>query len=260
MVIVHILVDVCDAMGANAINSMCEALAPRLATLSGGTVRLRILSNLSDERLVTVKGRVPAAAFCKKDQPLEVGIETAKGIEEASIFAERDPYRAATHNKGVMNGIDAVLMATGQDYRAIEAGAHAYVSRTGRYTAMSKWRYRDGDLHGEMTLPMAVGIVGGITRVHPRVRAALAMMRIESARELGEIAAAVGLAQNLAALRALASEGIQHGHMRMHARNVAAEVGARPDEIEAIARAMAEKGQIKRDVAKALLDELRASS
>lgn len=257
MLVVHILVDVCDAMGANAINTMCEDIAPTLAQLSQGKTRLRILSNLSDKRLVTVRGKIPVEALCKKGQSIEVGIETAKGIEEASIFAERDPYRAATHNKGVMNGIDAVLMATGQDYRAIEAGAHAYAARTGRYTAMSTWRVRDGFLCGEMTLPMAVGIVGGITRVHPRVRAALQMMRIERAHELAEVAAAIGLAQNVAALRALAAEGIQHGHMRMHARNVAAEVGAKPEEIEALAKQMAEAGQINRDQARLLLQQLR---
>lgn len=258
MLVVHILVDVCDAMGANAINTMCEDIAPTLAALSKGRARLRILSNLSDQRLVTVKGQVPAKAFCKKNQPLAIGIETAKGIEEASIFAERDPYRAATHNKGVMNGIDAVLMATGQDYRAIEAGAHAYASRKGRYTAMSRWRFRDNTLYGEMTVPMAVGIVGGITRVHPRVRAALEMMQIERAHELAEVAAAVGLAQNLAALRALAAEGIQQGHMRMHARNVAAEMGAQPDEIDAVVQGMLQEGKINRDTAKAILDTIRS--
>ncbi len=224
MLIVHLIVDVRDAMGANAVNTMCEGLAPRLAELAGGRARLRILSNLADRRLVTVRGRVPFAAFCKPNQPSEEGEAIAYGIQEASIFAERDPYRAATHNKGIMNGIDAVLVATGQDYRAVEAGAHAYAAQKGRYTALSRWRVQDGALHGEMTLPMAVGIVGGVIRVHPTAQAALQIMQISTAQELAHIAAAVGLAQNLAAIRALANEGIQQGHMRLHSRNIAAEI------------------------------------
>ncbi len=256
MLIVHIMIDVRDAMGANLVNTICEGVAPTLATLSKGRARLRILSNLTDQRLVTVKGRIPFHAFCKGDQPLSFGEETAKGIEEASVFAERDPYRAATHNKGIMNGIDAVLMATGQDYRAVEAGVHAYASRDGRYTALSQWRVKEDGLHGEMTIPLAVGTVGGITRVHPKVRAALKLLDIERAHELAQVAAAVGLAQNVAALRALAMEGIQRGHMRLHARNLAAEVGATDEQIPIVAQRMFEQKTINRDAAASILAQL----
>lgn len=257
MLIVHLIVDVCDAMGANAINSMCEYLAPILTQMVGGRVRLRILSNLSDRRLVSVQGRVPIRAFCKPEQPDEHGVEVARGIEEASVFAERDPYRAATHNKGIMNGVDAVLMATGQDYRAIEAGVHAYAARTGRYSALSRWRYRDGFLLGEMTLPLAVGTVGGILKMHPSIQAALRLMQIQHAHELAEIAAAVGLAQNLAALRALASEGIQQGHMRLHAHNIATEVGAEPHELSALIASLEKQPFLSQSVARKLLEQLR---
>ncbi|MCB9642478.1 MAG: hydroxymethylglutaryl-CoA reductase, degradative [Myxococcales bacterium] len=258
MLIAHLVVDVRDAMGANAINTMCEGIAPRLAELSGGHSRLRILSNLADRRLVTVRGRIPFEAFCKKGQSIEHGEAVALGIQEASVFAERDPYRAATHNKGIMNGIDAVLVATGQDYRAVEAGAHAYASQKGRYTALSRWRVRDGALHGEMTLPMAVGIVGGVIRVHPTAQAALKIMQVSTAQELAQIAAAVGLAQNLAAIRALANEGIQQGHMRLHSRNIAAEIGAVGAEIDRVATIMSQRGgRFSHDVARSILEEIR---
>lgn len=258
MLVIHLIVDVRDAMGANAVNTMCEGLAPRLAALTGGRSRLRILSNLADRRTITVSGQVPFSAFSSKGQPLSFGEATAYGIQEASVFAERDPYRASTHNKGIMNGIDAVLLATGQDFRAVEAGAHTYAARQGRYTALSRWRVRDGALRGEMTLPMAVGIVGGVIRVHPTAQAALRILQIQSARELAEIAAAVGLAQNLAAIRALSVEGIQRGHMRLHARNVAVEAGASETEIEAVVEELARQGRYHLDLARQILLSLRS--
>ncbi|NMC72459.1 MAG: hydroxymethylglutaryl-CoA reductase, degradative [Myxococcales bacterium] len=216
MLVVHLVIDTLDAMGANAVNTMAERAAPELERRTGGHARLRILSNLADRRTVTAAGRVPFAALAREGFP---GEDVARGIEEASVFAERDPYRAATHNKGIMNGIDALLIATGQDWRAVEAGAHAWAARDGRYGPLSRWRRgEDGALHGTLTLPMAVGVVGGAVRTHAAVRAALRLAGVERARDLAELAAAVGLAQNLAALRALAAEGIQRGHMRLHAR------------------------------------------
>jgi len=216
MLVVHLVVEVLDAMGANAVNTMAERAAPELERLSAGRARLRILSNLADRRTVTATGNVPFAVLAREGFS---GEDAARGIEEASVFAERDPYRAATHNKGIMNGIDAVLLATGQDWRAVEAGAHAWAARSGRYGPLSRWRAgRDGVLRGTLTLPMAVGVVGGAVQKHPAMRAALRLAGVERARDLAELAAAVGLAQNLAALRALAAEGIQRGHMRLHAR------------------------------------------
>lgn len=216
MLVVHLVVEVLDAMGANAVNTMAERAAPELERRTGGRARLRILSNLADRRTVTAAGRVPFAALAREGFS---GEDAARGIEEASVFAERDPYRAATHNKGIMNGIDALLIATGQDWRAVEAGAHAWAARDGKYGPLSRWRVgTDGMLHGALTLPMAVGVVGGAVRAHAGVRAALRLAGVERARDLAELAAAVGLAQNLAALRALAAEGIQRGHMRLHAR------------------------------------------
>jgi hydroxymethylglutaryl-CoA reductase len=256
MLIVHLLVDVRDAMGANAVNTMCERLAPRIEGLSGGRVRLRILSNLADRRTVTVTGRVPFSALDGKGEVS--GEALALGIQEASVFAERDPYRAATHNKGIMNGIDAVLIAFGQDWRAVEAGAHAYAARTGRYTALSRWRVRDGFLEGRMTLPMAVGIVGGVIKVHPTVQTNRRLAAIQSAEQLASITAAVGLAQNLGALRALSAEGIQKGHMRLHARNFAVEAGAVGHEVDELARLLASQGHVRADLAAQLLAQLRS--
>jgi hydroxymethylglutaryl-CoA reductase len=221
MLIVHLIVDVRDAMGANAINGMCERIAPTLGRLSGGRVRLRILSNLSDRRTVRVKGVVPFSALEKKDGCSSEDV--AQGIVEASVFAERDPYRAATHNKGIMNGIDAVLLAFGQDWRAVEAGAHAFAARQGRYTALSRWRLGDGVLVGELELPMAVGTVGGVVNVHPTVKVAHRIAGVKGAADLARLAGAVGLAQNLGALQSLASEGIQRGHMALHANKAALE-------------------------------------
>ncbi|MDX9722681.1 MAG: hydroxymethylglutaryl-CoA reductase, degradative [Myxococcota bacterium] len=216
MTIVELLVDVLDAMGANAINTMVEALAPELERLLGGRALLRILSNRAEQRLVKVHGELSL-------QRLGEGVhcsaaDLAERIEAASLFAEWDEARAVTHNKGIMNGIDAVLMATGQDWRAVEAAAHAWAARSGGYRALSRWRVRGDKLIGSMELPLAVGIVGGALRVHPTARAALHLAEVHSARELAELAAAVGLAQNLAALRALADEGIQRGHMKLHRR------------------------------------------
>jgi hydroxymethylglutaryl-CoA reductase len=255
MLVVHLVVDVRDAMGANAINSMCEALAPQIEDLTGGRARLRILSNLADRRTVTVRG---AVSFDDLDgKGTDGGEALAHGIMEASVFAERDPYRAATHNKGIMNGVDSVLVATGQDWRAVEAGAHAYAVRDGRYGALARWRVEGRSLVGDMTLPMAVGVVGGIVRVHPTVQTALRIAEVESAGDLAELAAAVGLAQNLGALRALAAEGIQTGHMRLHARNVSVQAGATGDEVGRVSELIASAGRINVDAAREALEDLR---
>ncbi|MEX0283470.1 MAG: hydroxymethylglutaryl-CoA reductase, degradative [Paracoccaceae bacterium] len=251
MVVVHLLVDVRDAMGANTVNTMAEAVAPLLAEIAGGEARLRILSNLADRRLVKATTRIAADTLTTDSFS---GDRVAQGIVEACVLAEIDPYRAATHNKGIMNGIDPVVLATGNDWRAIEAGAHAWAARSGQYTALTRWdRDADGALIGEIELPMAVGIVGGATRTHPAAQAALNLMRIETATELGGVIASVGLAQNMAALRALATEGIQRGHMALHARNIAIAAGAEGPEIDRIAKAMAAEGEVTMDQAKALL-------
>ncbi|PWH15464.1 MAG: hydroxymethylglutaryl-CoA reductase, degradative [Ardenticatenia bacterium] len=220
MLVVHVIYDTRDAMGANAVNTMCEALAPRVEEITGGRVVLRILSNLAERRLVRVQCTVPAEALTfTSDGHFYPGQQVVRRIVEASALAVVDPYRAATHNKGIMNGVDAVVIATGNDWRAVEAGAHAYAARTGRYTALSHWEETpDGDLVGTLEMPMAVGIVGGTARSHPTAQVALKILGANNAQELAEIIAAVGLAQNLAALRALATEGIQRGHMRLHAR------------------------------------------
>jgi len=224
MLVVHLIFDCRDAMGANAVNTACETLAPRIEQITGGRVGLRILSNLADNRLARARCAVPVDALAFRDFS---GERVAQGIVEAWAFAAADPYRATTHNKGIMNGVDAVVIATGNDWRAIEAGAHAYAARSGRYTSLSTWaRDAGGDLVGTLEMPLAVGVVGGATRVHPTARVALKILGVRTARELAEIIAAVGLAQNLAALRALATEGIQRGHMRLHARQVAIAAGA----------------------------------
>ena len=255
MLVLHVVVDVRDAMGANAINSMCERLAPRVEALTGGRVGLRILSNLTDRRTVTVRGRIPFDSLVRKAGT--DGATVAARIEEASVFAERCPYRAATHNKGILNGMDAVLLAFGQDWRAVEAGAHAYAAKDGRYTAMARWRVADGFLTGEMTVPLAVGTVGGVAKVHPTVRVTRAIARIDDARRLSAVVAAAGLAQNLAAIRALAAEGIQSGHMRLHARNVAVEAGAAGDEVGLVAEAIADAGAVNLQAAKDALKQMR---
>jgi hydroxymethylglutaryl-CoA reductase len=255
MLVVHLVVDVRDAMGANTVNSMCERLAPRIEELSGGRARLRIISNLADRRVVEASGRVPLAAL--ENKGCASALELARGIEEASAFAERDPYRAATHNKGIMNGVDGVLVAFGQDWRAVEAGAHAYAARHGRYTALARWRVDDDALEGELRIPMPVGVVGGVTAVHPTYRVARQLSGIKNAGELAGITAAVGLAQNLGALRALAAEGIQKGHMRVHARNVAVAAGAVEHEVKQVARDIADRGMVTLDAARATLQQRR---
>jgi len=257
MLAVHLLYDARDAMGANTVNTALEAVAPLIAEISGGRVLLRILSNLADRRRARAKGRVPVTSLAHDRFG---GAEVARGIVEAWAFAAADPYRAATHNKGIMNGIDAVVIATGNDWRAIEAGAHAYAARDGRYTALSTWQLdAEGNLVGTLELPMAVGIVGGATRVHPAAKAALKLLGAKTARELAEIIAAVGLAQNLAALRALASEGIQRGHMKLHARQVAVAAGAEGDLIERVVQGMLDENTVRLDKAEAILKRLRAS-
>jgi len=214
--VVHLILDVRDAMGANLVNTACEQLAPHIERISGGRAHLRILSNLSDRRTARATCTVPTGVLAHGDKS---GEEVCQGILEAWAFAAADPYRAATHNKGILNGIDPILIATGNDWRAVEAGAHAYAARSGSYTSLSMWKVTaDGDLAGELEVPLALGIVGGATRVHPAARACLALMGVASASELAEIVVSVGLAQNLAALRALAAEGIQRGHMRLHNR------------------------------------------
>ncbi|HNT53473.1 MAG TPA: hydroxymethylglutaryl-CoA reductase, degradative [Anaerolineaceae bacterium] len=253
--VVHLIYDVRDAMGANAINTATERLTPLVAEISGGRVHLRILSNLADRRLARARCMVPLTALEFGDFGAE---QVRDGILAAWAFAAADPYRAATHNKGIMNGIDAVVMATANDWRAIEAGAHAYAARTGRYTSLSTWsKDADGNLLGELELPMAVGTVGGATRVHPAARAALKLMGVKTARDLAEIITAVGLAQNLAALRALATEGIQRGHMSLHARQVAIAAGATPDEVQRIADRMVQEKAVRLDRAEMILKKIR---
>ena len=232
MLVVHLLYHTCDAMGANAINTAVETIAPLVEDLTGGRVNLRILSNLTDQRLATARCTVPANLLQRDNQP---GTLVARRIEEANAFALVDPYRAATHNKGIMNGIDAVCIATGNDWRALEAGAHAYAARDGQYRALTDWHVdENGDLYGEITLPLAVGTVGGATRVHPTAQVAMKILGVQSASELAQVMAAVGLAQNLAAIKALATTGIQHGHMRMHARQVALAAGATGGQVERV--------------------------
>lgn len=254
MVIVHYLIDTRDAMGANAINTVAEKTAPLLEELSGGEAVLRILSNYATERLARARVEIPAALLAT---PEFTGEEVAKRIEYASRMAELDPYRAATHNKGFMNGVDALLLATGNDFRAVEAGAHAYAARNGSYSALSTWRFREGVLVGEAELPMAVGIVGGQTRSHPWVPVLLRVLGVSSARELAELIVSVGLGQNFAALRALVTEGIQKGHMAMHARAVALAAGAQPEEVEPVVKALRSQGEITQERARKILEELR---
>jgi hydroxymethylglutaryl-CoA reductase len=253
--VLHLVYDVRDAMGANAVNTALEKLAPRVAAISGGRVHLRILSNLADRRMARASCTIPLDKLAFDDFSAEI---VRDGIIEAWAFAEADPYRAATHNKGIMNGIDAVVIATGNDWRAVEAGAHAFAARSGRYTSLSTWsKDINGSLVGSLELPMAVGTVGGATRVHPGAQAALKLMKIESAAQLAGIIAAVGLAQNLAALRALATEGIQRGHMTLHARQVAIAAGAMEDEVERLAAQLAAEGVIRADRAGEILKEWR---
>ena len=255
MLVVHLLIDVCDAMGANTVNTMAEHIAPLIEKLINGRVRLRILSNLADKRLVTASVKLRASQFDTKNYS---GNEVIKGIFEAASFAAVDPYRAATHNKGIMNGIDPIIVVTGNDWRAIEAGAHAFAARDGHYTSLTDWSIsNNGDLLGKITLPMAVGLVGGATKTHPTAKAAIEVLGVKTATELGQVIAAVGLAQNLAALRALATEGIQRGHMALHARNIAVQAGANGSEIDLIVKGMIDNQNITMDNAMQILKGLR---
>jgi len=250
MLIVHLLVDCRDAMGANAVNTMAEALAPTIGELTGGRPLLRIISNLADKRLITVKCIVKADDIG--------GPEAVDNIIAAWAFAEADPYRASTHNKGIMNGIAAVALAFAQDHRAIEAGAHAYAVKDGRYKSMSRWgKDAEGNLTGEMTLPMAVGLVGGATRTHPMAQVARKILGVDQAVDLGKVMCAVGLAQNLGALRALTQEGIQQGHMRLHARNLVVMAGASGDMINAAVKELVESGEIRFPKAQEIVKKLQ---
>ncbi len=249
--VVHLIYDVRDAMGANAVNTACERLAPRIEAITGGRVHLRILSNLADRRIARARCVIPVSELAFDEFS---GESVRNGIIEAYAFAAADPYRAATHNKGIMNGVDSVVIATGNDWRAIEAGAHAYAARSGRYTSLSTWgKDKDGNLVGTLEMPMAVGIVGGATKVHPAAQAAVKLMGVKTASELAEIIISVGLAQNLAALRALATEGIQRGHMSLHARQVAIAAGASGDMIEKIASQMVTEKVVRIDRAEEIL-------
>ena len=250
MVITELQVDCRDAMGANAVNTMAEAIAPMIERITSGKVYLRIISNLAVKRL--------ARAYVVISKEEIGGEEVINGIVEAYNFAASDPYRAATHNKGILNGIIGVVLATGNDHRAIEAGAHAYAVKNGHYGTISYWeKNKEGDLEGSIELPMAIGLIGGATKVHPTAKIALKILGVKSANELGEVMAAVGLAQNLGALRALAHEGIQRGHMSLHARNVAVTVGASGSEIEMIVERMVKERKVRMDRAKELLEEVR---
>jgi hydroxymethylglutaryl-CoA reductase len=250
MVITHIIVDTLDAMGANAVNTMAEKLAPSIAQWTGGRTYLRILSNLADHRL--------ARARCVWRAEDIGGTEVRDGMVLAYHFAEADPYRAATHNKGIMNGISAVVLATGNDTRAVESGAHAYASRNGRYSSLTRWEVtKEGDLAGSIEIPMAVGLIGGATKLHPMAKAALKILNVQSASELARIIAAVGLAQNFAAMKALATTGIQKGHMSLHSHNIAMMAGAIGDEVDQLANILVAKGTVRIDVAEKELATLR---
>lgn len=255
MAVMHLIVDVRDAMGANTVNTMAERVAPLIEELTGGTVRLRILSNLADLRLARARIVVTPEALTTKDI---AGEEMIDRMVAAYQFAAIDPYRAATHNKGIMNGIDPLIVATGNDWRAIEAGAHVWAVRKGHYTSLTTWeKDRSGNLVGTLELPMAVGIVGGATKTHPLAKLALKILNISSAAELAQICVALGLAQNMAAIRALATEGIQRGHMALHARNIAIVAGAVGAEIEAVARELAAAHDVRVERARELLETLR---
>lgn len=256
--VLHLIMDVRDAMGANAVNTAVEKLAPLVERISSGKVHLRILSNLADQRLARAACVIPIEELQQENLD---GAEVRDGIIAAWAFAASDPYRAATHNKGIMNGIDAVVIATGNDWRAVEAGAHAYAARHGKYTSLSQWgKDEQGNLVGTLELPLAVGIVGGATKVHPLAKVALKLMGVQTAQELAEIIVSVGLAQNLAALRALATEGIQRGHMALHARQIAIAAGAQGEEIEKLANELVASQTIRLDIAEQILQTWRKSA
>ncbi|MHB8807561.1 MAG: hydroxymethylglutaryl-CoA reductase, degradative [Anaerolineaceae bacterium] len=251
--VLHLIIDVQDAMGANAVNTTLERVSPLVEKITGGRVLLRILSNLADRRLAKAICIIPVETLAFEQYS---GEDVRDRIIEAWAFAAADSYRAATHNKGIMNGVDSVVIASGNDWRAVEAGAHAYAARSGRYTSLSTWSVDEkGNLQGELEMPMAVGIVGGATRVHPTARAVLKLMGVQKASDLAEIIVSVGLAQNLGALRALATEGIQRGHMALHARQVAVAAGAPPEKVAALAEQLVKEGNIRMERAIAILNE-----
>jgi hydroxymethylglutaryl-CoA reductase len=262
MIVVHLLVDARDAGGMNAVNTMCEALAPEFARLTGGRVVLRIISNLAVHRLARAHATFPAAAL-KTDTA--TGPEVVDAILDAYALAVADPFRCATHNKGIMNGVSSVVIATGNDFRAIESGAHSYAAwRAGEADSATVIlplttyeKNKEGDLVGSIEIPAPVGLIGGATAVHPTAKANVKVLGVKGARELGEVLAAVGLAQNFSALRALATEGIQRGHMELHARNLAASAGARPDEVDRVVERLIRDHQIRFDRAKEIIEELR---
>src|SRR5690554_849525 len=252
MLIVELHVDCRDAMGANAVNTMVESISPTIGTVTGGRVYLRILTNLATERLARARCVIPKESVG--------GSEVVEGIINASAFAAVDPFRAATHNKGILNGIIAAITATGNDHRAIEAGAHAYAARNGKYTSLPNWEINgNGDLVGSIELPMAVGLIGGAVRTHPIAKIALKILGVKTANELAEVCAALGLAQNLGALRALANEGIQRGHMSLHARNIAVAAGATGSMIDTVVEHMIKEKKIRMDHAKEIIKELTRS-
>jgi len=248
--VVHVFVDCRDAMGANLVNTVAEAVSDRIGQLCGGEVGLRILSNLCDERKVRVKCRVPADALAGNGFS---GAQVRDGIVKASRFAERDPYRATTHNKGLMNGLDAVVLATGNDWRAVESAAHAYAARSGQYGPLCTWRADGDDLVGQLEMPLSLGIVGGPSRVHPGAAMGLKVANVRSAGELAKVAACVGMASNMAALRALATEGIQKGHMALHARSVAIAAGATGNDVERVAKSIHARGEVNLETARQVL-------
>ena len=266
MIVVHLHIDCCDAMGANLVNTVCEAMAAPMARSIGATIGLRILTNLNDERLVTVGCRIHVKDLADAQSSPETidastsGLQVARAIVSASRFADLDTYRAATHNKGIMNGVDAVLVATGQDWRAVEAGAHAFAARSGVYSPLARWSLADNDtiLCGELVMPLAVGTVGGALHVHPVARHALHLAGNPDAAQLASIAGAAGLATNLSALRALATEGIQRGHMALHARGVALAAGATGDQVDEIAALLASDGNVKLERARELVERFAA--
>jgi hydroxymethylglutaryl-CoA reductase len=250
MIVIHLIVDVRDAMGANAVNTMVEALAPVIEDITGGKVRLKILSNLADKRIVKAK-----AVF---DRDKMGGEKNVDAFIESYTLASIDPYRAATHNKGIMNGIDSLIIATGNDFRAIEAGAHAYAARSGRYTSLTSYsKDKDGNLIGEIEIPLAVGIVGGAGNIHPKAKLCKKILGIKSAKELSEIIVSLGLAQNFAAVFALSTVGIQKGHMSLHAKNIAVMAGATEEEIDRIADQLIKEENIKLDRAKEILKNIK---
>ena len=257
VLVVHVIIDCKDAMGANLVNTVAEAVADRIAAIADARVGLRILSNLCDKRCVRVRCRVPAAAIATDEMS---GSDVIDGIVNASRFAELDPYRAATHNKGIMNGVDAVVIATGNDWRAVEAGAHAFAARSGRYQPLATWRRDDDHVVGTLEMPLAVGTVGGTLRVHPAARLSLRILGVVAAQELACIAASVGLASNLAALRAMATVGIQQGHMGLHARTVAVAAGAWGDQVERVAAMIVEARDITLEGARRALESIAPSA